>query len=263
MDRREFLHATAAATLAANGFLPLLAAAQGKGPRNIFAEPSAIEPITGYLPKFTPVAEGTMRDAFSAKYTLVICHGSADKSKNAVGNSGSLDIDFSGATCKTTEIRRSQPTSIVKTELQCRGKFNAASSWTLDSSVEGIPDVHFVENGTWDGKTMVVKSKSWTQQRSTSNPLIGRWALLPLLSSGKLKSKPLTFDLLDDSTLRPDQTLRYMGEVEIPVAGGKARLDCYAQTGGGIVPTHYLVDSNGSVQLITMSFVNWALISLG
>ena len=109
---------------------------------------------------------------------------------------------------------------------------------------------------------MVVKSKSWTQERSTGDLLIGRWALLPLLASGKLKSKPLTFDLLDDSTLRPNQTLRYTGEVEIPIAGGTAKMGSYAQTGWGVVPTHYLVDHAGRVQLITMTTVNWALMEL-
>lgn len=277
MDRRKFLHLTSATALAAQGFLPLLAAERrgvrratgarrGKfnGPNNTFTEPAAIEPVTGYLAKFKPLSKGTMSDAFSAKYSLVMCRGSAAKSNNIVR--GSLDVAFSGSTCTTTEVRREMTHKLantVKTRLQCRGKLNTASSWTLDSSVEDLADVHFVEKGTWDGKTMVVKSKSWTQKRSTSNPLIGRWALLPLLSSGKLKSGPLTFDLLDDSTLRADQTIRYTGEVEIPVAGGTAKLDCYAQTGRGIVPTHYLVDSDGRVQLITMSTVNWALTSLG
>ncbi len=83
-----------------------------------------------------------------------------------------------------------------------------------------------------------------------------------MLSSGILKSKPLRFDMLDDSTLRSDQTLTYSGPVEIPVAGGKAKLDCYAQTGWAIVPTHFLVDAEGRVQLITMSTVNWALSNL-
>ena len=110
---------------------------------------------------------------------------------------------------------------------------------------------------------MMVKSKSWTHKRSTSHPLISRWALLTLLSSGIIKSKPLTFDMLDDSTLRSDQTLRYSGPIGIPVAGGTAKLDCYAQTGWGIVPTHYLVDAAGRVQLITMSSVNWVLSNLG
>ncbi len=274
MDRRNFLQATAVTALAAQGYLPLLAAerrarpaqrvgrkATYSGPKNIYTEPAAIEPVTGYLPRFKPLAQGSMRTPFSVTYTLIACHGSAAKSKNRVA--GSLDVAFSDSTCKTTEIRQGNPQNIVTTELTCNGRFNTVSRWMLDSSVQGIPDVHFVEKGTWDGKTMLVKSKSWTQTCQTSHPLIGRWALLGLLSSGIIKSKPLTFDMLDDSTLRSDQILRYTGPIEISVAGGNTKLDCYAQTGWGIVPTHYLVDAEGRVQLITMSTVNWALSDLG
>ena len=274
MDRRNFLQATAVTALAAQGYLPLLGAerrvkpgkradrnAVYRSPKNIYTEPAAIEPITGYLPRFKPLAHGTMCNSFSAKYALIACHGSAAKSKNSVR--GSLDVTFSGSTCRTTEIRQANPQNIVTTELTCDGRLNTASSWTLDSSVEGMSDIRFIEKGTWDGKTVLIKSKSWTQKRSTSNPLIGRWALLPLLSSGTIKSKPLTFDMLDDSTLRSDQSLRYTGQIVIPVAGGNAKLDCYAQTGRGIIPTHYLVDAEGRVQLVTMSTVNWALSKLG
>ena len=274
MDRRDFLQTAAVSTLAAQGYLPLLAA-EGKGKNkkkakkdvythssNIYTEPTAIESITGYLPKYKPVVAGAMDKPFAAKYLLINCSGSAVKSKNHVG--GSIDVAFSNGACSTTEVRKGKPFgSSVKTEVKFGGKFNTVSSWTLDSSVEGVPDTRFVEKGTWDGKTMVVKSKSWTQKSSTSNPLIGRWALLGLLSSGKLKPKPLTFDMLDDSTLRNDQTIRYTGQIEIPVSGGTAKLDSYAQTGSGIVPTHYLVDAEGRVQLITMSAVNWALSGLG
>jgi len=90
-------------------------------------------------------------------------------------------------------------------------------------------------------------------------PLIARYALWPLLASGKLKVEPLKFDMLDECTLRRDQTLRYMGQLEVPVKDGTATLDSYAHTGWGVVPTHYLVDDQGRVQLITMSTVNWAL----
>jgi len=274
MDRRNFLQATAVTALVAQGYLPLLGAEQrarpvrragrkptDSSPRSIYTEPAAIEPITGYLPRFKALAQGSMRNAFSAKYSLIACHGSAAKSKNRVR--GSLDVAFSGGTCRTTEMRQASPQNIVTTELTCKGRFNTASRWTLDSSVQGLPDIHFVEKGTWDGTTMLVKAKSWTQTRATSHPLIGRWALLPLLSSGIIKSKPLTFDMLDDSTLRSDQTLKYTGPIDIPVAGGTAKLHCYAQTGWGVVPTHYLVDTEGRVQLITMSTVNWALSNLG
>lgn len=274
MNRRKFLQTAAATTLAAQVFVPLFGAEQQRarrqraekarpiGPGNIFVEPPAIEPITGFLPRFTPVAEGTMRNEFSATYAPVLCHGSAAKSKNAVNGLGSLVIDFSSPSCKTREVRRGPFANVVETQVQCEGEFNAVTNWTLVSSVEGIPDVRFVETGTWDGNRMVVKSKSWTQERPTGRLLIARWALLPLLASGKLRSKPLSFDLLDDSTLRPKQTLRCTGKVEVPLATGKAKMDCYVQTGAGVVPTHYLVDSSGRVQLITMTTVNWALMGL-
>lgn len=274
MDRREFLHVTAATTLAARGLLPLLAAEPkqrrkgrgGKkpayaGPPNIFTEPAAIESVTGYLPKFTPLAAGTMAGRFKAKYVLVGCHGSAAKSNNSI--QGSIAVAFSDGVCKTTETRRGRPSNTVSTRLECTGRINTVSKWTLESSIDGLADTRFVEKGHWDRKAMTVKAESWTQTHSTGRLLIGRWALLPSLASGRLKTRSLSFDMLDNSTLRPDQTLRYAGEVQVPVAGGKAALASYVQTGRCIVPTHYLVDSAGRVQLITMSAVNWALTELG
>ncbi|MBT3294849.1 MAG: twin-arginine translocation signal domain-containing protein [Verrucomicrobia bacterium] len=266
MQRRKFLKTTTAmaAALAAQGNLPLLAARKRKkgysGPQNCFTEPCAIEPITGHLPTFSPAAAGRMRGAFTARYALVICGGSAQKSRN--GTSGSLDVSFAKGQCRTLETREGQartPGNTVKTTVQVAGELSTASKWTLESSVGERKDLGFVEKGEWDGKTMTVQSSAWKQQHLTTHPLIARWALLPLLASGRLKKKPLTFDMLDDSTLRANQTLSYEGEIEVPVKGGTVKLDSYAQTGKGIVPTHYLVDDQGRVQLITMTTVNWAL----
>ena len=274
MERREFIKTTAvtAAALAAQGYLPLLAAEMKKenrkkkaggykGPKNYFTEPCAIEPITGYLPTFSPAAGAAMGGAFTARYSLVACDGSAVRSANRV--SGTMDVAFDKGRCQTIETRKTPrpktPGSTVKTSLQLGGRNHTVSQWTLESLVEGRNDLGFREEGTWDGKTMTVKSNAWTQQRATSHPLIARWALLPLLASGRLKQAPLTFDMLDDSTLRPNQTFRYEGEIKVPVKEGTAKLDSYAQTGEGIVPTHYLVDNEGRVQLITMTTVNWAL----
>ena len=67
------------------------------------------------------------------------------------------------------------------------------------------------------------------------------------------------FDMLDDAALRKEQTLRYMGKIDVPVNGGNVEMDSYVQTGIGVLPTHYLVDDNGMVQLITSDAVNWVL----
>ncbi len=272
MERRAFFKASAAtaAALAAQGYLPLLAAdgsrrkagakkASGKQiSANTHTRPSAIEPVTGYLPAFTPTVGAAMAGTFKARYALVAHNGaSGTRSRNKV--SGAIDMVFGKERCRTVETREGKKNSSVKTIQHFSGALNSPSKWTLISTVEGRKDLAFTEEGTWRGRTMTVTSKSWKQQRETRNPLVHRWALLPLLASGTLKKKPLTFDMLDDSALRPDQTLRYEGEITIPVKGGPATVDSYVQTGAGIVPTHYLVDSSGRVQLITMTTVNWVL----
>jgi hypothetical protein len=274
MDRREFIQLSAsAATLASSGLLPLLGAEKRRpggrrrnrlapvsGPRNIFTEPAAIEPITGYLPRFIPAGDGSMKGPFAATYSLIQMQGSQAKSRNRV--SGSLKVSFADAICTSSEIRTARPANTVRNRVRCAGDLNLVKRWTLKSSVTGAPDLGFTEIGSWDGKQMIVKSNSWTQTRAVSNRLIAQWALPGLLAAGKFRDKPLQFDMLDNSTLRPDQTLSYSGRVEVPTAKGKIKLDCYAQTGRGILPIHYLVDTAGRVQLITHETVNWALTKL-
>jgi len=274
MNRREFMQlSSVAAVLAADGYLPLLGAdrrkkaprrpkekeaTQGKG--NIFTEPSAIEPVTGHLRRFTPVGNGSMKGDFSASYTLVQCLSSGNVSNNRA--SGRLAVSFKRDVCAAKEARQNRPANVVEIRLHCSGDLRTASEWTLKSTVAGAPDLSLMETGKWDGKAMTVKAKSWTQTRRTALPLIGQWALLGILAAGDRKDAPLRFDMLDNSTLRADQTLRYCGQVNVPVASGDVKLDCYAQTGRGILPIHYLVDDGGRVQLITQETVNWALTAI-
>ena len=275
MIRRDFLKlaGVSAMAMAAQGNLPLLA----RKPRGVsysglyteafdsrFVSPNAIAPVNGYLPKFTPVGDGSMQRAFQANYTLVRQYGQTKELVSNNSDSGSLTLSFDGKQSRSEEVRhkRDEMDNTVKTVVNTRGPLHTAASWTLESSVVGVPEVHYTEQGRWDGQRMQVKGRSFSLERETSGPLIDRWSLLPLLASGKIKQQDLKFDLLDESTLRPNQTLRYMGEVTIPVASGETSLDCYVQSGWGIVPTHYLVDPQGRVQLITMATVNWALMDL-
>ena len=229
---------------------------------NSYVEPSAIEPVTGYLSTFTPLSGENMQGDFTAHYELVAWMGAAEKSKNAP--MGSLDVSFDNGQCRAIEIRDGRgtvaaPGSMVTTTMQLTGENNTTTQWTLESQVEDRDHVKFTEEGLWDGTTINVNAKSWSRQMKTSNPLIHRWALLPLLASGSIKEVPLVFDMLDDSALRPNQTLSYKGRIDVPVKGGEVKMDSYVQTGESIVPIHYLVDDKGQVQLITMGTVNWAL----
>ncbi|MCP4311242.1 MAG: sulfatase-like hydrolase/transferase, partial [Bacteroidetes bacterium] len=230
---------------------------------NPYTEPCAIEPITGYLPEFSPVEGAAMNGNFTAHYTLQILIAASEKSKNIAA--GSAKVSFDKNQCSSVEIRSSGNKtaspggSVVKTRMQLSDMNNSLVQWELESCIQGRDDTKFIENGVWDGKTISSKAGSWSRNSSTSNPLIHRWALLPLLASGSIKNAPLLFDMLDDTALRPNQTLRYEGKIEVPVQGGDVEMDSYVQTGHGIVPIHYLVDEMGQVQLITMDAVSWVL----
>lgn len=261
MERRDFLKKTSitVGALYAAGHLPLLAATKdprkkASGSLNIFTDPAAIEPITGELGKFTPAQDGTMRSAFAASYALLYWR-SAKHGKAKGDERGGIDVQMSNDLCQTTEKRLG---NTVKTRIKGNREPGTAFTWTLDSVFNG-PDSRFVEDGSWDGRKITVASASWKQERDTNNPLIHKWSLLPIVASGSLKNAPLKFDMLDNSTLIPDQELRYEGQISIPVKGGTAELDSYIQTGRAIQPIHYLVDSDGRVQLITSSIVNWVL----
>jgi len=71
----------------------------------------------------------------------------------------------------------------------------------------------------------------------------------------------VTFDLLQDLSLfKPNQSLTYDGVTPVKLRDGKTvMLKTYAQTGQGILPTHYLLDDQGRPQLITSSILSWAL----
>ncbi len=238
--------------ITASGFVP-----------NPYTEPCAIEPITGYLPRFSPPSGKSMTGNFSAHFSLEILIGADKKSKNR--SAGSVDVSFDNDQCCITEKRNLENkaatpgVSMVKTTMKLSGKNRTIKEWNMEASIKGNEEVRFIEKGVWDGKTITSTAGAWSRQSTTTHPLIHRWALLPVLASGDIKKAPLVFDMLDDTALRPNQTLRYEGEIEVPVQGGTVKMDSYVQTGQGIVPVHYLVDNMGQVQLITMDAVNWVL----
>jgi hypothetical protein len=69
-------------------------------------------------------------------------------------------------------------------------------------------------------------------------------------------SLPITFDMLQDlSVLRANQSLIDEGPIDLD----SGTYNSYAQTGEGILPTHYLLDDRQRPQLITFGLIAWAL----
>ena len=320
VDRRSFLDLTAGASaLAIAGHLPVLAGeARGKdrkGARrggsaaaktNIFTEPPAIEPVTGYLRTFRPAAgagrvgapdstsgvlmrRGGMRSGdFTAAYRVVCwrgVHPATGRARNLVA--GALTVRRRGgdgeAVYEISERRQGQSTGEWRARLTCGGELDALVRWTFTSEVgprSGGPpgaDLTFTEEGRCrDGVVEQSTGLSKVVHRG-KGPLLAQWSLLHILAlgpgryarlrrgptNGPAKGTSLRFDMLADcSVYKPGQALRYGGKIEVPTAAGNVRLDCYAQTGYGILPIHYLVDEAGRVQLITQADTNWALQSV-
>ena len=285
MNRRDILRLTAyASSLVLAGRLPLLSAGRQKSrprlqkqsarqtsavSRNIFTEPPAIEPVTGYLGQFRTVATGSMQAGFTAKYDLIrwrLIDNRTGKVRNSIG--GSLEIvrkvNGRNAVYESVEHRTGQATSRVTTRLNCRGKLDAVVEWAATSDVikgrDKQPELRFEEHGIVSNGTVVQKNRMGTVESSNSRILLPQEALLTLLAGDIVKSGDLHFDMLQNGlVIKPGQTMHYSGRIQIPVAGRTAAMDCYAQTGYGILPTHYLVDKDGRVQLITQENTNWAL----
>lgn len=99
--------------------------------------------------------------------------------------------------------------------------------------------------------------------RRAERPLVSQWTLLDFLIREPDRSRPATFDLLQDLSLfKPNQTLFDDGPVRVPVAGGReVTLRAFARTGEGILP--YLLDAAGRPQLVTCSIVSWTLVHAG
>lgn len=285
MNRRDFLRLTAyTSSLVLAGRLPLLSADRpesrprrqkqsarqtSSAPRNIFTEPPAVEPVTGYLDKFRPVAAGSMRAGFTAKYDLIrwgAINNQTGRPRNSTGGSLKIVRKINGRNTvyESVEIRTGRTTNQVTARLNCRGKLDEVAKWTATSDVikgrDKQPELRFEEHGLVSNGTIVRTNKLGTIESANSHVLLPQEGLLTLLAGDIVKSADLHFDMLQNGlVIKPDQTIHYNGRIQIQVAGGTATMDCYAQTGCGILPTHYLVDRQERVQLITQENTNWAL----
>ena len=280
LSRRTFVSlAGTASALAASGFLPALGAAAGRPGRNIFTEPAAIEPITGYLPSFRPAGAGASASS-SAAVKLVytgVSWGPIPKKRNTPRNqtTGSLTIERT-ATPDGAHVRMLQQTghrnllNRLTVEAECTGPKDEPRSWPLTSAFldpetnEPTDTLAFRESGTRDGNGYRVDDDRTAMTIAPANPLLGPFSIPLFLARHPDFRGALSFDILYEMfSHKPDQVLHYAGEALVPCAAGKIPLQVYAQTGRGVLPIHYLVDDAGRVQLITQSMMNWALQEAG
>lgn len=288
MNRRDFLLVTAMASAAiASGNLPLLAQTKERTKeknlvkpkarrqtRNIFTQPPAIEPITGYLPAFSMVEDGDLNSgSYELTYKAILWSGvdsEINKSKNREG--GSLVLrrqrQAGDRAIYTVDQKRQHGRRInhLNAEIICSDSDDYLMEWRMTSSFseartgDKVSELDFSEEGKIQGNAISLSNGHTDDEFQTKKLVFSQWNMVGLLAKGVFHSMPIEFDMMHElSVFKPDQMLKYSGEVQISVATDDASLHCYVQTGYGVLPTHYLVDCMGRVQLITQSMLSWAL----
>ena len=278
LDRRTFIELSAMTTaLLTAGQLPTLGAQRRIQPRPAgkpglgvdgHLGPWASKPLVGYHRTFRP---GTGKTAENYTLTYKILQWNSPR---APGVSKNLPIGSITITRKLEEgtpifeIDQTVNYHAMKNRLKARIVCNGCApvSWSVHTYGEGRNRTGLTElkeTGHAKDKKIIIDNGTFTTELKTTCPLITQWTLLDLLMNEKPSTIDRQVDLLEDLTLlKPDHHLCFDGQIELPLATGKARLATVAQLGFGVNPTHYLIDDAGRVQLVTKAILSWALESI-
>lgn len=120
------------------------------------------------------------------------------------------------------------------------------------------------ETGHIADNTIVIQQRDKEITYEHTNCVHTQWTLPDVFSEVKAKGKAFEFDLLQNAQVfKPNQVLTYEGESEVSVKGGqRVTWEHYLHLGYGTLPTSYLVDSSGVVQIVTGGVNTLALIAM-
>jgi hypothetical protein len=276
IDRRQFLRSgLIAATLVATGRLPLLGD-QVDGGSNIDAStgPYATKPIRGHLRRFSP-AEGSLRERRQYSLAYDIIHWSATDSKTGIATNSILgQVVIRRKVAKeevvydiVQQMHVGGVNNFLEAQITCKADdWNSLRAWKLRTYHIGPngqmdPLSKITEKGDCKSGQIRIDGGQYKYGYTAKNPVVTQWTVLDFLIRKASPALSVTFDLLQDLSLfKPNQSLFYDGPTNLKLKGSQTvTLHTYAQIGEGILPIHYLLDTQGRPQLITSSILSWAL----
>ncbi|MBT7550543.1 MAG: hypothetical protein HN611_17885 [Gemmatimonadetes bacterium] len=226
--------------------------------------PHAVKPIRELLTRFTPVQKA-VSDLDNATLTYDILNWTfGPRTPPPAPNTvyGSLTIRRQ-STPSATLNHIQQKTHIggqatqLNAELTCDLN-DTLQSWTLNThreDADGNPLPISILREVGQNKNGHIQSQDSAYQYQAHNTVLSHWTLPHLLLRNAL-ALPITFDMLQDlSVLRAKQSLIDEGPIDLD----SGTYTAYAQTGEGILPTHYLLDDRQRPQLVTFGLIAWAL----
>ncbi|NQU44252.1 hypothetical protein HQ520_13260 [bacterium] len=134
------------------------------------------------------------------------------------------------------------------------------ATWVQDVRERSEPRLQMREEGVIEDGRIRIRDAFGERVLDASGPVLCPWSPIALLWGEKSPVLPDRFNYLDElAQLKTGHVLVNEGEVQLPTKNGPVSMRSYRQTGMGLQPTHYLVDSEGRVQMVTHQIVALAL----
>jgi hypothetical protein len=213
-----------------------------------------LEAFSGFFEGFTPPAAGfDRRGAWTNTYAVYLFAGDP-------GPVGFLEIERRPATAGVelvvaTRLAHYNGYQEQKATLRCAGEppgaLRSARIESVSGGTDGAPvaSTRLVVEATVSGGAVEFMRAGRRRTAKAAPPVVAGWALFDVVQQLSAEAAPLQFTLLDDGDLlKPAQRLLYAGRTAVRAAGGASlALDCWEQTGYGVLPTHYWVDGRGQL----------------
>lgn len=270
MKRRDFLLQSIEASLLA--YLPgglIMAAKSGAGTEQESGQPAALNPVSKYVESYVP-PRGGLDPARHQTITFDVIGWGTDKGRQNVSTPvvGEITVSRSpspdAAVYEVTQRLGKQETMVGR--FRCRmDRWHSLVDWEFEYSLSA--DLVSIarltrtrQSGKREGENVVIRTNDAEGVFACPAPLLCQWGMLDAARRMReFCEAGSEFTLLHEpSGLRPGQRFREDRQVVLP-RGDNAPIRTFLQTGDGVVPTHWIVDSQGRPLFVTGFLVSWAM----
>ena len=270
MKRRDFLLQSIETSLLA--YLPgglIMAAKSGAGTEQETGQPAALNPVSKYVESYVP-PKGGLDPARRQTITFDVIGWGTDKGRQDVSTPvvGEItvgrDPQRDSVVYEVTQRLGKQETMAGR--FRCRmDQWNSLVDWEFEYSLSADQEsiarlTRTQQSGERKGENVVIRTDGAESTFACPSPLLCRWGMLDAARRMREFCKaPSEFTLLHaPSGLVPRQVFREDRQVVLP-QGDDAPIRTFLQTGDGVVPTHWIVDSQGRPLFVTAFLMSWAM----
>jgi hypothetical protein len=270
MKRREFLLQSIEASLLA--YLPsglIMTAKSSAGTEQESDQSAALNPVSEYVASYIPPWRG-LDPARHQTITFDVIDWGTDKGRQDVSTPVVGDVTVSrdplqdSVVYEVTQRLGKQGTMVGR--FYCRtDQWHSLVNWEFEYSLSA--DLLSIErltrmrqSGERQGENVVIRTDGAESTFACPAPLLCRWGMLDAARRMQEFCKaPSEFTLLNaPSGLVPRQVFREDQQVVLP-REDDSPIRTFLQTGDGVMPTHWIVDSRGRPLFVTAFLISWAM----